>query len=189
MIVFLLQATRSNPASPAGSPAAASGTQWTEVAEAWATMASAVVACLGFVILIYQIYQLRQAIRADTHGKVYDHALEVQRFFVECPEFRAYFYDGKRMHPEDGEYPRLLAFTELFADYLEHIMLQCDHVPNDVRVAWENYTRSFLRSSPVLCAFIARNEASYCKGFVKIFRSERCFDRDGAPIAGKGQAA
>ena len=147
--------------------------QWTEAAQAYAAWAAVAVAILGFVTVVYQIRQLSAAVRADTHGRIYDHALEVQRLFLENPSYRTYFYDGTIPNLNGEERARLLAFAELVADYLEHVTLQCEVVPEHVTAAWRAYIGFFLNHSPVLCEFLSEHRSHYSSKFVAICH-EQC---------------
>lgn len=140
--------------------------KWTDVSQAISAWFGVLIAIVGFGAVVYQIRQVREAVRADTHGRIYEHALEVQKLFVEHPQFREYFYGGAAMDPSAEEYARLLAFTELLADYLEHISLQCAYVPDHVRRTWENYTCRLLMHSPVLDQFLSDNEGLYSTEFM-----------------------
>lgn len=134
---------------------------WTEVAQAWGSLLGVVVAIAGFCLVFYQVRQLRDTIRADTHARIYEHALEVQKLFIERPELRRHFNGD-----ESAEDSQLLAATELVADYLEHIALQSRYVPDHVKEAWSNYTRHLLDKSPSLCKFLVENRSIYSTEFV-----------------------
>lgn len=139
---------------------------WTDWAQAIGSIIGSIVAVVGLPVLIYQIVQLRQTIRAEAHGKVYENSLEVQKLLLDNPEFRPFFYEGATMEPTDERYPRLLAMAEIFTDYLEHIALQRENVPDEVKTAWDGYARFFLESSPIIRSFVAQHRSSYCRSFL-----------------------
>lgn len=144
---------------------------WPAVVQAWMSVAAAVIALLGFGAVYVQIRKLKETIQAETHGRIYEHALEVQKVMVEHPELREFFYNGVSVDQANikrgsQQHARLLAFAELMADYLEHITLQCEHVPDDVQLAWANYRDYVVTNSPTLCRFLTRNRAHYSRKFV-----------------------
>ena len=150
---------------------------WTEQIQAFAAIAGVLVALLGFGLLFHQIRQLRQTIQAESHGRIYQHALEVQKLFVEHPDLRRFFYGREELKAGDRDYDKVLAFAELVADYLEHIMLQRPNVPSEVQKAWENYTGLMLTSSPVLRQVLIEHQGGYCRSFVQ-FCEKYCRNED-----------
>ncbi|HEX6751680.1 MAG TPA: hypothetical protein VF092_30585 [Longimicrobium sp.] len=147
--------------------------EWPAQVQAWMSVIAALIALGGFLAVWFQIKQLKEAVQAETHGRIYEHALEVQRVFLEYPEFRRFFYDrvsldGGGIRSGSLEHARLLAFAELVADYLEHISLQCEHVPEDVQEAWKNYRDHLIANSPLLCSFLKENRRNYSREFVAL---------------------
>jgi hypothetical protein len=147
--------------------------EWPAKVQAWTSVAGVLIATIGFILVLIQIHELKKAIRAETHGRIYDHAFEVQKVFIDHPEFRKYFYDGVSL--QSGgirrgslEHAQLLGFAELLADYLEHITLQCDNVPPHVRDAWTNYRRTLTTGSPLLKEFLDANTGHYSANFLAL---------------------
>jgi hypothetical protein len=80
-----------------------------------------VVAIIGFPILIRTLLMIWRQAQYTHHAamsQVYQNTANdfatVQRYFMEHPEYRLYFYDGKSLDVSDLEYVRVSAIAEFF---------------------------------------------------------------------------
>src|ERR1700739_152461 len=87
----------------------------------WLQVAQSVVAIIGFPILILTLLMIWRQAQYTHHAamsQVYQNTANdfatVQRYFIEHPEYRPYFYDGKSLDTFDPDYVRVSAIAEFF---------------------------------------------------------------------------
>ncbi|WP_330460543.1 hypothetical protein OIB37_28885 [Streptomyces sp. NBC_00820] len=94
-------------------------------------------------------------VSAKTHETTSYHAgtdlfMEVNRVFVEHPEVRPYFYDGKELTEGDPNSNRVQAVAELMLDVFEWIWHRREGITEADRQAWADYVGQMFRLSPAL---------------------------------------
>ena len=115
----------------------------------------------------------RQGLGA-AHERLYHHNLEWQKFLVQHPELRPFFYDDKPLDgSSDAERGLLLLGAEMLAGFLELIVLQYPEVPNTVQPFWERFVRDSYRSSPALRAYLATYGKWYVEELHRHFEQEQ----------------
>jgi hypothetical protein len=122
----------------------------------WLQVAQSVVAIIGLPILILTLVMIwRQALYAHhtAMSQVYQNTANdfstVQRYFIDNPEYRPYFYDGKNIDAVDPEYVRVSAIAEFFLHAIHRRYMQ--EYPWYV---WERSLRDIYNESPILQQFL-----------------------------------
>jgi hypothetical protein len=133
----------------------------------------------GFIVVVYQILQLKQTMQGDTHAKLYEHYLKVNELFLHKTHLRPYFYERKSLEKEtnDPQDATLKAevemMCEVIAGLLEHAAVQKNNLPGDSwKNCWEAYTCERFSQSPELQKFFERNRQWYARLFCDVV--DRC---------------
>ncbi|GAB6194817.1 hypothetical protein PAGU2595_001160 [Lysobacter xanthus] len=125
------------------------------------TWAGPVVTLAGFVLVRNQLRAERRALETQTSWQMYETSISILTVFVEHPEIRPYFYDGRPAPTEEPLRSRVLATAELVADHMESVVLSQDAVEAGTRAVWVRYMQGIYRRSPVLRAFLAHDSEGY----------------------------
>jgi hypothetical protein len=82
--------------------------------------------------------------------------------FVDHPELRGYFYEGRRVPADDPNRDRVFAMAELLLDHFDYILLQVKCFPTLYpEDFWTQYMQDCFSSSPVLCEFLENKKRWY----------------------------
>ena len=141
---------------------------WVEAIGTWVA-AIVIVGSLWFLWL--QIRDLRRSIRSSTYQNVYQLMIDIDRFFVENPNLKQYFYDGKELDTtEQVNREKLFSIAEMLVDYFDNVYYQQDCLPANTFDAFIAFMRDIYRNSPVLREFLSSREHWYPKKFVEDLR-------------------
>jgi hypothetical protein len=137
------------------------------------TLAYVIVTLVGFLKLKEQIKQVEISTRGEMYGDLYTHQHEITRFFIDNPNLRSFFYDGKKVSETDTELMKLRAVTEMIADFSEHVFIQLSNLPEGLRDGWEFYIKNIYRNSPVLQSHFEDEHSGrwYSEEFKKLLKS------------------
>jgi hypothetical protein len=79
---------------------------------------------------------------------------EMQRFFVENLDLRAYFYDGKELPTAKDEQDRVLAVAEQYVNMMDNVLTQLPALNRRGTASdWEAYFRDLYKTSPAIREF------------------------------------
>jgi hypothetical protein len=131
----------------------------------WILLAGVVISALAFGGVIVSLLLLRaqgQAAREATLVVAYQNMTaqraEMQRFFVEHLELRAYFYDGKAVPAEQHEHDRVLAVAEMYVNMMDNVLTQLPALGRPGTAAdWQAYFRGIYATSPAIREFWAEH--------------------------------
>ena len=91
-------------------------------------------------------------------GQVYQNTANdfatVQRYFIENPEYRPYFYDGKSLDALDPEYVRVSAIAEFFLHAVHNLTIHRRYMQEYPWHVWERSLRDIYNKSPILQQFL-----------------------------------
>lgn len=132
-----------------------------ELLNALGTWAGPVVTLAGFILVRNQLRAERRALETQTSWQMYETSISILTVFVEHPEIRPYFYDGKPAPLEEPLRSRVLATAELVADHMESVVLSQDAVQANTGAVWVRYMQGIYRRSPVLRSFLAQENEGY----------------------------
>ena len=152
-----------------------------ELWNALGTWAGPVVTLVGFVLVRNQLRAERRALETQTNWQMYETSISILTVFVENPELRPYFYDGRPAPTEEPLRSRVLAVAELVADHLESVVLSQDVVEARTNAVWVRYMQGLYRRSPVLRGFLAPESEGYryAEAFLALLQA----DAPGVPAA------
>jgi hypothetical protein len=144
----------------------------------WTDAVQAIVSVVGFIVIIIQLRQLKLSLQSDTHSKLYTHYLEMIKLFLEKPELRPYFYEGKAIqqsvpnHARTRQEQEVEVMCEIMLSVFEHAVMQEKNLPKDSRDnCWEAYVRERYNGSPELKRFFEANRTWYAKALSDLLHS------------------
>jgi len=94
---------------------------------------------------------------AGAGGKVSTNDLlhSILRIFVDHPELRSYFYDGRSVPTDETTRGRVLTVAEMFADVFDTALLTTSLIDaTDSYESWRQGATYFMRQSPALAAIV-----------------------------------
>ena len=100
---------------------------------------------------------------SDVSARTY----EIDKVFVENPEFRKYFLEGVDIAPDDKNYPKAASIAELLLDYLDSFTALLDYnhglISNGIlqEEAWKHYFNESFTKSPLLCRRLIADPLNY----------------------------
>jgi hypothetical protein len=147
------------------------GVKWTDVVLAAGSV-------IGFVLVIYQLMQLRHSIAGEAHGKLYAQYVELGKLLLARPHLYPYFFECKRLEGKEADNTalrnELSMMCELTLGLLEHAVVQRVNLPED---SWENcwraYTYDRFANSSELRSFFEAKRKWYARSFCEVIDARR----------------
>jgi hypothetical protein len=138
----------------------------------------AIVASLFSAVYSYRLS--RQAHHVSTYYGAISLFRELDKTFVEFPETRPYFYDGKPVNPDDPDRHRVQAVAELVLDAFEWVWYRQEKLNAEGEWGWKAYIVETFYSSPALQQHYARRRSWY-PGITRLI-ADRSLAPDGATL-------
>ncbi|WP_455833563.1 hypothetical protein [Pseudarthrobacter siccitolerans] len=110
---------------------------------------------------VTQLEAVRDSLKSTTAASVFEQQQELDKVFVEMPQYAQYFEEKVEIIPPEHEVQvRAIAFRTL--DHFEHIRFQiANNLFSANHVAWHEYFSESFRYSPVLCRTLLENNEVY----------------------------
>ena len=128
-----------------------------------------VVSALGFIVVVWTLRVLVRSIDAQSSTGVATRQLEFDRIVLENPYLYKYFYQGQDIPSDDPEYHRVMAATQLLANYFDGFFQQQGKYrqmwPDR---EWKAYIRDHTDRSPVLRRYVLANPRWFSPEFVQM---------------------
>jgi hypothetical protein len=136
--------------------------------------------CCGFPILIISILVAIQQSRLGTKGtraNVYNsinmEMMEIDRYFVEHPDLKPYFYECKDVAETDPIYPRVASMAEWMIDFMDNVLVLSRSMPEfPWKDSWFKYFEDLFNNSVVMCRFWRQRETWYAGAMRKYYPRE-----------------
>lgn len=117
---------------------------------------------------------------------------DISKIFVDKPQLRPYFYEGKKLNQGDPNYNSVMAVAEMYLDFYES--LQDDYVyalrgmekGGEYRQKWDVYFKSMFATSPALCALAKDHQSWYSTNFNEFYPSKTGNTFHGHKVSGLG---
>lgn len=109
------------------------------------------------------------AILSSVHQSITDNMLEIDRIFIDHPEFRPFFYENTPLPSEPIQRNQLISVAELFIDFVENHLLQSPHLPAGVLAGWRTYFLKTMKNSPALREYWHNCGVWYAKETQRLF--------------------
>jgi len=127
----------------------------------WLQVSQSIVAIIGLPILILTLLMIwRQAQYAHhtTMSQVYQNTASdfgvLQRYFMDNPRYRRYFYDGESITSLDPEYLRVSAIAEFLLHAVHNLTIHRKYMEEYPWYIWERSLRDIYDRSPILQSFL-----------------------------------
>lgn len=153
---------------------------------------------IGLTVLV-AVFQAREMARQSrrlaesNHAIVYQHCvglmIEIDRYFVDSPELRPYFYGNRRLPTRGVERERALALAEWFADFADDFMVQRQSIPNRWIDVWSAYFADIIETSPALRTYWRAARHWYASDLNPIFDPACANHADADNVGGRRRRA
>jgi hypothetical protein len=147
--------------------------------EAHSAALQALAGCVGLPGLILSLFFLWQQTREQTvatRASIYQNfttmMIDIDRYFVEHPQFKPYFYGGAEITPAHPDYARVVTIAEMLMDFMDFVLIHKPHLKNYPWHKWEKYFKFIYDSSPVLRKYFVENPDWYGKDLGYIFEPD-----------------
>lgn len=120
---------------------------WLEVTRSVFTILSVILSGIVFLWVTRQYRLAQRTFHERSYGDLYTQQQAITKLFLDEPEYRKYFYDGKDCADENQRlYCDILA--EKITVSFEFMWLILPHLEKDVRDGWINFMRYIYGNSP-----------------------------------------
>jgi hypothetical protein len=138
----------------------------------WVPVLQLSVAIVSVALVLYQIKNLVASIHSQTYQRIYELMIQIDRFFIENPTIKPYFYPSANIVPEDVEREKLLSVSEMMIDYFDSVYHQRVCMPPRTFDGFKEYMQSIFRNSEILQEYlkISGREKWYPKDFLACIR-------------------
>lgn len=125
-----------------------------------------------------QTRELSASLESTAYQTITNQELDLDKMFVDHPELRSYFFEGKDTTPDDPNYTRVQAVADFELDVFDSFYSQAPHVPditpgNPAWTAWDTYIKDSFANSSALCRRLDSVQRWYTPSFIAI-AAEAC---------------
>ena len=130
------------------------------------------VSALGFIVVVWTLRVLVRSIDAQSSAGVATRQLEFDKVVLDNPYLYKYFYQGQDIPSDDPEYDRVMAATQLLANYFDgYFQQQGKYRQMWPDRSWKSYIRDHTTRSPVLRRYVLANSRWFSPEFVQMCNS------------------
>jgi hypothetical protein len=127
------------------------------------------VSALGFIVVVWTLRVLVRSIDAQSSAGVATRQLEFDKVVLDNPYLYKYFYQGQDIPSDDPEYDRVMAATQLLANYFDgYFQQQGKYRQMWPDRSWKSYIRDHTARSPVLRRYVLANSRWFSPEFVQM---------------------
>jgi hypothetical protein len=143
---------------------------WDAFIQAVVGLIGFLVTLVGFLVVVWQLLDLRRNIQGATHDRLYAHYSDICKLFLEKPYLRPYFYENEAKPiscPADRPSlnDEIDGMSEMILGLIEHAIMQHDNLPPD---SWDNcwlhYAKERVEKSQAIREFYQKNKDWYAIG-------------------------
>lgn len=131
-----------------------------------------IITIAGFLLVIKQLKDAREALETQTREQVYQASLGILNMFIEHPGLRPYFYDRVQLPTHEPERSKVLASCEIMGDHWENILLSKKSLDKETLTVWEDYMVGIYNTSPALAYFFLHEGYRYSDNFLQRLHQE-----------------
>ncbi|HXH92048.1 MAG TPA: hypothetical protein VNN25_10745 [Thermoanaerobaculia bacterium] len=140
------------------------------------------VVAAGFYLGLDQAKKLTESIESSnrsnnlsTWSTITNQGMEIDKIFVDHPEFQPYFFEGVVIRSKDPNFPRAKAIATAFLDYIDSataLLYQMKKTPTPVPFVeydtWNHYFEVQFGTSPLLCQTLFESKDIYGQEILKV---------------------
>lgn len=141
----------------------------------WIPILSLLISIISVILLIYNIRNLVKSIRSQTYQRVYELMIQIDKFFIENPKLKPYFYPDTNIDIEESvEKEKLHSISEMMMDYFDNVYHQKACMPPNTFCGFRVYMQKIFRNSQALHDYLAISgrEKWYPKDFLECIRGD-----------------
>src|SRR5882724_12676884 len=91
-----------------------------EWATVWAIVAGNVITLFTLLAVIMELRHLKKSIHSSTYQRIYEQMMRIDRFFIDNPSLKSYFYGSKVPSTTNpSELDKLASISEMMIDYFD----------------------------------------------------------------------
>ncbi len=136
--------------------------------EALGTWAQVILVMVSFGFVWYQIREVRRSLESSASSSIYQMMIDIDKFFVEKPHLRGYFYRDERIEQSDTKTKdEVCAAAEMITDWFYHAYQQRSSMPPEILQGYRNYMQSLYANSAALREYVTEHHDWYPAGFIK----------------------
>lgn len=144
------------------------------VLEITASFLGVVVGIFGFYFVWKQIKQVNSSIKSSSNNNLYSLTIEINKFLIENPELRPYFYgdsNGKEKDydKKDPNFDKIETLADIYITFYEYIYEERDNIGMDIFNSWEEWKLDMYAKSPAIRKHLNNYAKWYNDDFVKSF--------------------
>ncbi|MDR1779056.1 MAG: hypothetical protein LBR14_04855 [Clostridiales Family XIII bacterium] len=102
-------------------------------------IAAIVVSLAAVFIAFYEGRNVRRSFQEQTYQEFVATWFELDKFFIDDPELRKYFYENYPLEESDPKYGKVLSVAEYFDDAFTYANSQSGIIPPNLRASYKNY--------------------------------------------------
>src|SRR5258707_6860625 len=137
-----------------------------EWATVWAIVAGNIVTLSTLIAVIIELRHLKKSIHSSTYQRIYEQMMRIDRFFIDNPTLKSYFYGSAEPSTTNlAELDRLASISEMMVDYFDSVYHQQDCMPKDTFPQFLTFMKDLCTTSPTLKAFLAERPNWYPEDF------------------------
>ena len=130
-----------------------------------------VVSGLGFVVVVWSLRVLIRTLDAQASAGVAARQLEFDKTVLTYPALYKYFYERHELTRDDPEHDRVMAATQLLANYFDgYFQQQRKYRQMWSDEAWQRYIQGHVDKSPVLRSYVTARPGWFSAEFVEMCR-------------------
>lgn len=113
----------------------------------------------GFLVVIFTVLRIDAPTKRSVFASMSQWTMDIDKTFIEYPEFRPYFYAGKQIKPDDPQYNRAVSIAEMMIDSMDSVLQHSKAVRGGVVYeGWDNWIDDSFETSPLLREQMERYE-------------------------------
>jgi hypothetical protein len=137
-----------------------------EWATVWAIAAGNIITLCTLIAVIIELRHLKKSIHSSTYQRIYEQMISIDRFFIDNPSLKPYFYGSKSPITKNPlELDKLDSISEMMVDYFDSVYHQKDCMPKGTFPQFLAYMQDLSNRSPHLRTFLDKRKTWYPSDF------------------------
>jgi len=139
------------------------------------SIVTAIVAIVTLFLIYKQLKDVNENILGQTYQNIYERMIEIDRFFIENPELKAYFYYNKEFVNDDENFKaKLHSIAEMMIDYFDSVFYQKFCMRKETFDAKAFYFGDIYNNSPIIREYLDQPglEHWYSRQFLAFIKSK-----------------
>lgn len=137
------------------------------------SLVTAIVAVVTIIFVYRQIKDLSKNIFSQTYQNIYERMIEIDRYFIDNPDLKKYFYYNEKIPQNDLKLKtKLYSIAEMMVDYFDSVYYQRDCMRRKTFEAKAFYFGDVCNNSPILREYLNQPgiEKWYAKDFLEFLK-------------------